>query len=373
MKRLLLVANVSKEHIRKFHIPFIIFMKENGWIVDVACRLDEKIPEADHQFDLPCNRNPFSGGIFSSIQILKKIINKGCYDVVHCNTITGSIVARIASRQARKKGTKVFYTNHGLHYFEGAPVSRWIVGLPMEKMLAPLTDCFITINRADYKMVKKTLKVSGNIEMIHGIGVNLDMFRNLPETYSSSEYRKSLGISQEAFVLIYVAELIKNKNQKVLLESMKRLKEKYPQMILLLVGPDHEDGALAQYANELEISDKVQILGWRNDIPELLTMSNLYVASSKSEGLGLNIIEALACGLPVIAYKNRGHSEIIKDGKNGFLIDQGDIDSFTQRIIDVYEDESVRAKITKTAQHTINKYSTQNVLNELWSIYQTNS
>ena len=48
MKKLLLVANVSKEHIRKFHIPFILRMKELGWQVDVACRLDEPVPEGDH-------------------------------------------------------------------------------------------------------------------------------------------------------------------------------------------------------------------------------------------------------------------------------------------------------------------------------------
>lgn len=62
MKKLLLVANVSKEHIRKFHIPFILRMKELGWQVDVACKMDAPIPECDHCYNLPCDRNPFVGG-----------------------------------------------------------------------------------------------------------------------------------------------------------------------------------------------------------------------------------------------------------------------------------------------------------------------
>ena len=59
--RILLVANVSKEHIRKFYIPFFELIKKNGWMIDVACRLDVPVPECDHAFDLPCDRNPFCG------------------------------------------------------------------------------------------------------------------------------------------------------------------------------------------------------------------------------------------------------------------------------------------------------------------------
>ena len=96
MKKLLLVANVSKEHIRKFHIPFILRMKELGWQVDVACRLDEPVPECDHAYDLPCDRNPLRGGLTESIRMLRQLVRENGYDVVHCNTVTGAIVARIA-------------------------------------------------------------------------------------------------------------------------------------------------------------------------------------------------------------------------------------------------------------------------------------
>ena len=372
MHKVLVVANVSKEHIRKFHIPFILFMKKKGWIVDVACRLDAPVPEASNQFNLPCNRNPLLGGLVRSIIQLKKIIDNNQYDVIHCNTITGSIIARWASIKARKKGTKVFYTNHGLHYFKGASFSRWIIGYPMEKILAPLTDCFITINDADYRMVRKTLKVAGNVEKIHGIGVDLQRFRNISKNYSPLEQRAAINIDAKAFVLMYVAELTENKNQEVLFESVSRLKDKYPNIMLVLVGPDHQNGTLQQLACDKGISNKVKFLGWRNDIPELLSMADIYVASSKSEGLGLNLIEAMACGLPVVAYDNRGHREIIDNGKNGYLVEQGSIELFTDRIVELYENIKTRERIVQYAQETINKYETENVLQELWAIYQRN-
>ncbi|WP_461879747.1 glycosyltransferase [Fusicatenibacter sp.] len=370
MNKLLIIANVSREHIRKFHIPFILFMKKKGWIVDVACRLDADIPEADHEFDLPCDRNPFSGGMKKSIAILKKIINENHYDVVHCNTITGGMIARVAARTARRKGTRVFYTNHGLHYFKGAGLKRWVMGYPMEWILAPLTDVFITINQADYEMVRKSLPVSGNIERIHGIGVELERFRAKRNPYQIAQVRKKLKIEKNEFVLIYVAEITENKNQIALLEVMEEISRKYSDIVLVLAGPDHTKGNLQRIVEKKDLAKRVRFLGWRDDIPELLAMSNVYVASSKSEGLGLNIIEAMASGLPVVALKNRGHNELIQDGVNGFLIEQNDIQKFTERIIELYEDEQRRMEIVKNAQKSIERYETENVLNELWNIYQ---
>lgn len=101
MRKMLIVANVSKEHIRKFHIPFILSMRKEGWIVDVACKMDEDIPECNHAFDLPCERNPFCGGLTKSVKLLKNILQGNSYDVVICNTITGAIVGRLAAKSFR--------------------------------------------------------------------------------------------------------------------------------------------------------------------------------------------------------------------------------------------------------------------------------
>jgi hypothetical protein len=127
MRKLLIVANVSKEHIRKFHIPVIAYMKDQLWQVDVACRMDAPIPECDHAFDLPCDRNPFSGGITKSIRILKDILSKDSYDAILCNTVTGGLIGRIAAKSFRKNGLKVFYLNHGLRSYRKK--IEWLINL----------------------------------------------------------------------------------------------------------------------------------------------------------------------------------------------------------------------------------------------------
>lgn len=371
MPKLLLVANVSKEHIRKFHIPFILRMKERGWQVDVACRLDEPVPECDNAYDLPCDRNPLKGGLTESIRILRKLIRENGYDVVHCNTVTGAVIARIACAPFRAQGVKLFYTCHGMHFFKGAPLSRWAVGYPMEKLLAPLTDVLITINREDREMALSHLGACGTVERIHGIGVNLEKYRRgAMDAAQREEYRRSLGLEPDDFALIYVAELIRNKNQQALLEVMARLTDKIPGIKLVLVGPDHENGHIRELARQKGLSDRVLTLGWRNDVPKLLHCADLYAASSLSEGLGLNIIEAMCAGLPVAALKNRGHCELIDHGSNGFLADQGDYDAMAEHVLALYRDEALRRRVTEQAAMDVRKYDMENVLEELWAIYE---
>lgn len=369
MHKLLIVANVSKEHIRKFHIPFIIRMKEQGWQVDVACRMDAPVPECDNAYDLPCNRNPFGGGVYKSIRLLREILQRNRYNVILCNTVTGSIVARLAARSFRKNGLKVFYINHGLHFFKGAPINRWIMGYPVEKLLAPCTDVLITINSADYDMAKKYLRVAV-VERIHGIGVDLRRFRNCQMSEVNKErMRKTLGFSPKDFVLTYVAEINENKNQFMLLEAFNIVSQAIPNTKMLLVGPEHDDGKVRNFICKYGLKDKVLLLGWREDIPELLKISDVYVASSKSEGLGVNIIEAMACNLPVIASKNRGHAEIIRHEVNGFLVEQNDFEEMAAYVLRLSDDAALREAVTKQAQADILKYESNFVLNELQHIF----
>ncbi len=370
MKKLLLVANVAKEHICKFHIPFIRAMTDEGWQVDVACRADQEIPGAHRVIDLPCDRNPFAGGLGKSVKILEREIRENHYDVVHCNTVVGGLVARLAARKFRREGLKVFYTDHGLHFFKGAPLHRWIMGYPMEKFLAPVTDVFIAINREDFKTAQKHLAACGAFERIHGIGVELSRFRDTGSEYCREDARKALGLTEQDFVVTYVAELNDNKNQTELMKAIRRVRETVPQARLLLVGPDHSDGRFAEFARELGLEDAVVFAGWRNDVPALLHLSDVYAATSKSEGLGLSLIEAMASGLPVVAFANRGHSEILNHGVNGFLTARNDWEDMARYILRLHDEPDLAAAVCAQAQKDIEQYKTGAVLEELKQIYR---
>ncbi len=333
-KKILFVANVAKEHINKFHIPTIKVFRKNGWIVDVACSVDEEVPEYDHLFDMCWKRNPFSLKTIKGIIDLKKIIIENQYDIIYCHTPVGGLVGRLAAKSLRKKGVKVVYCAHGLHFFKGAPLINWILFYPIEKTLAYYTDVFITINKEDYQRVCNKFNPKMKVELIPGIGVNFSRLKVVNPTLVREKYRAELQIPKKSTVLIYVAELLPNKNQTMLVDVLEILIKQGEDVYLVLPGPDHESGALQRYVDQKGLTDRVKILGWRSDVGELLHMADVCVASSIREGFGVNLVEAMYCGLPVVATKNRGHEMIIEDGTNGYLVTINDTDSMSKRILD---------------------------------------
>lgn len=365
MKKLIIVANASKEHVRKFCIPLIEKLKANEWTVDVACRMDVPVPECDTAYDLPCDRNPFRGGISKSVKVLKEILRKNEYDLLVCSTVVGSIIARLAAASFRKKGLKVIYMCHGLHFFPGASVSRWVMGYPVEKFLESKTDVIIVTNDLDLELVNKFLKIP-HVEKSHSMGVNLSRFRDAALSESKrAELRKVLGIAPDDYVLSYVAEIIDNKNQMMLLETFEIVRKTIPNAKLMLVGPEHDCGDLRRFVESRGLQNDVLLLGWRSDVPTLLHLSDVYVASSKSEGLGLNLIEAMACDLPVVATKNRGHIETVIHGQNGFLVELNDSEEMAACVLRLHDDVALRSRITRQAQQDIEKFGTEAAIKEL--------
>lgn len=366
MKKILIVANASKEHIRKFCIPLIGCLHAKGWRVDVACRLDVPVPECDTAYDLPCDRNPFRGGLFKSVKVLKEILRENEYDLLVCSTVVGAMIARLAAAPFRRKGLKVIYMCHGIHFFPGASLSRWAMGYPVEKFLAPKTDAIIVTNDLDLELAKKYLGRIPVIEKSHSMGVDLGRFRDAALTAEErAEKRKELGLAPEDFVLSYVAEIIGNKNQSMLVNAFDIIRKSVPNAKLVLIGPEHDGGELRKLVESKGLEKDILFLGWRSDVPQLLHLSDAYVASSKSEGLGLNLIEAMACNIPVVATKNRGHLEIVNHGQNGFLVDINDWEAMAGYVLQLHGDAGLREKITARAQLDIEPFGTDAAMKEL--------
>ncbi|MEG7282735.1 glycosyltransferase family 4 protein [Bacillus sp. 0909A] len=366
-KKILFCATVDY-HFKAFHLPYFKWFKQLGWEVHVAASGQTRLPYVDEKFSIPIRRSPFHPQNLAVYRQLKKVIETNEYDIVHCHTPVGGVLARLASRHARRNGTKVLYTAHGFHFCSGAPMKNWVLYYPVEKWLSAYTDCLITINEEDYTRAKGLQRPGGMTEKIHGIGVNTNRFRpvSLEEQH---RLREKHGFQKDDFILIYPAELNLNKNQKLLIEAAALLKDKIPELRLVFAGEGAMEQTYRDLAEKLGASRNVCFYGFCRDIHELIQLADVSVASSIREGLGMNVLEGMAAEKPAIATDNRGHREIIRDGKNGFLIKMGDSAAFADRIEQLYLEPELRRSLGQEGRQTALRFSEARTVEEMADIY----
>lgn len=367
MKKVLFVATVTG-HIRAFHIPYLKWFKEQGYEVHVASKGEQEIKYCDKHFELPFERLPWKINNFKVYKKLKKIANDNNYDIIHCHTPIAGFLTRLVARKARKNGTKVIYTAHGFHFYKGAPLLNWIIYYPIEKICSRWTDCLITINKEDFERAKRKFKAR-KILQVHGVGMNTEKFSKEITEKDKENKRKELKIKDDDIVFTYVAELNKNKNQILLIEVMEELKKEYKNIKLLLVGNCSNNKYYEEEINRRNLENNVYLLGKRSDIQEILSISDIYLASSIREGLPVNIMEAMYMKLPIVATDNRGHRELIENGISGYIV-KNDAKDFTEKIKLLIENTENKEKIEEGAYIKSLKYTDMIVVKEVEKIYR---
>lgn len=369
--KILLTATVQS-HICQFHRPLVEMLHEHGCEVHVAARdnLAEKnglkLDFVEKVFDVPFQRSPFSLKNINAYKMLKKIINDGDYDVIHCNTPVGGILTRMAAKKARKHGTKVFYTAHGFHFYKGAPKKNWLVYYPIEKHFAKLTDKLITITTEDFNLAKNKFRTE--VVRMHGVGVDENRFFAI-SLEEKLKLKSEMGFSDDQPIILNVGELLPNKNQKMAIRAMKKITEAYPSAILIIAGNGPEREKLEKEIATLGLQDNVTMLGYCTHLQDYQHISDILVACSYREGLPLNVVEAMLSGTAVVASNNRGHRELIKDGETGYMVDCDDYSSMADKVVQLISDSNKCTELVYAAEKCAFQYNYSSVKKELTIIY----
>lgn len=348
------------------------WLKEQGYEVHYASAGEEEVLGCDKHFTVSFARNPIKLNNIRAYKQLKDIIDTEKYDIMHTHTPMGSVITRLAARSTRRdNGTKVLYTAHGFHFFKGAPILNWLIYYPIEKWMSRYTDTLVTINQEDFGRAQEKFHAK-NVLKINGVGVDLTKFKPISATLKNN-LRKEYGFSKSDFILIYAAELNSNKNQDFLIRQIKEIQNNIPTVKLLLCGTGDLHDTYKRTISKLELDGTVMLMGYRKDMSKLFQISDISVASSIREGLGVNLIEAMATGLPVIASNNRGHRDIVQQNVHGYLYKINDAATFAQQLLSLYADRSLMTKIRKKNLVRANKYSLQNVMRNAPCIYDIGS
>ena len=369
--KVLLVATVQS-HICQFHKPLVAMLHEHGCEVHVVARnnLAEKnglkLDFVEQVFDVPFQRSPFSPKNLGAYKQLKKIIDEGNYDVVHCNTPVGGVLGRLAARKARKHGTKVFYTAHGFHFYKGAPKKNWLIWYPVEKFMCRYTDKLITITQEDYDLA--SAKFPTQVERIHGVGANSEKYRKLSEA-ECMELRHELGYTDDDKLLLCTGELLPNKNQIAAIRAMKILMEKQPNIKLLLAGNGPTLPELQAEVAALGLQEHVEFLSYRTDLERYANIADVIVSCSYREGLPMNIVEGMLLSKPVVASYNRGHRELIVPDVTGYMVSPADANAFAEKISMLLDDSALADRLGHAGYEKAQLYADTNVRQELQAIY----
>lgn len=369
--KVLLVATVQS-HICQFHKPLVAMLHEHGCEVHVAARnnLAEKnglkLDFVEQVFDVPFQRSPFSPKNLGAYKQLKKIIDEGGYDVIHCNTPVGGVLGRLAARKARKHGTKVFYTAHGFHFYKGAPKKNWLIWYPVEKFMCHYTDKLVTITQEDYDLA--SAEFSTKVERIHGVGANSAKYRKLPEA-ECAELRRELGYAADDKLLLCTGELLPNKNQITAIHAMKALIEHQPKAKLLLAGNGPTLPELQAEVATLDLQSCVELLGYRTDLERYANIADVIVSCSYREGLPMNIVEGMLLSKPVVASYNRGHRELIVPDVTGYMVSPADANAFAEKISMLLDDSVLADRMGHAGYEKAQLYADTNVQQELAYIY----
>lgn len=373
MKKVLFVATVAS-HIKSFHLPYLKLLKENGYEVYVAADWNikdkDKLQYVDNFIQIPIQRSPYSTKNILAIKQLKRILNEEKFDIIHCHTPMGGVVTRLAAKHARKNGTRVIYTAHGFHFYKGAPIKNWVLFYTIEWYLAKYTDTLITINREDYERAKNKLgKRCKDIQYVPGVGIDTKKFDINMSKEEKVRYKESIGLKNDDFILTCVARLDKNKNQGFLIRCMQELVKANENIHLLLVGRDELNGYYQKMTRKMNLENNVHFLDSRDDVPQLLKISNVVVSSSKREGLPVNIIEAFASGVPVVALNCRGMSDLIMVESNGYIVYKEDIKYFCDKLLELMKNSKKNDMISKNNKEKSNNYCLESIENLMKKIY----
>lgn len=370
MKKVLFVATVVQLHIARFHIPYLKWFHEQGWQVDVAAKNDYEHPEecvipyCDHFYDIPFARSPFDSSNLQAFRMLKQRLDETHYDIIHCHTPMGAVIARLAAKKSRCLGTKVIYTAHGFHFYHGAPAKNWLLYYPVERFLARWTDVIITMNQEDEQAARKF--PCSRIEYVPGVGVDLKKFaRHQPRDV----VRAALGIAPDTTFILSVGELIARKNYDVAIDALSALDARI-KFCFCIAGIGDKESELRQHIADKGLEDSIKLLGFRSDIPDLLHAADLFFFPSLQEGLPVAVMEAMACGLPIVCSRIRGNTDLIDEGLGGYLVNATDTAGFTQALTQCIH-APFNAEMAAYNREKIKAFSESAVLERMAAIYQS--
>ena len=264
------------------------------------------VPDLVRQVDL--------GKDFRAVLHLYRLFHSQRYSVVHTHATKAGLLGRLAARWAGVPW--IIHTFHSVPFeMNGDLKSKCYIAL--ERLIGSFTDSLACVGEVLRQQIA-AWKIAPEEKLVT-IYSGIDFACYVP-TYPPREMKQQLGLEEAWPIVGCIGRLCEQKAQQYLVESIAFLRERYPQIRLLLVGEGGLKPLLEQRIQELGLSSQVFLLGERDNIADLLNVCDIYAMSSLWEGVGRALTEAMYWRLPVVATPVNGVTELISHEETGLLI-----------------------------------------------------
>lgn len=375
MKKALMLAPMGSVH-RRFNKANIDALHALGYKVELCANFENGDgPEIHNQeyvsecikdgiitHSVSFARHSLSGSLKCLPQLKKLLIDKQ-YDIVHTHTETGGLLLKLA--HSAKGNSKFFYTPHGMSFWKGSGLKSQLVYKPLEKWICSGMDMNLGMNMEEVDYLKHWNKHTATY--VHGIGLNVERMQTPIRTYN--DVRSEFGLNVRDVLVSSIGELDDNKNHITVIRALAQLGRSDFKYVVCGVGPNKD--LLLEEATKLGVKNKVLLVGYRSDVPNILNAADIFVFPSYHEGMPVSALEAMACGLPIICSEIRGNVDIIREGDNGYLFQPSDVETLARKLEYLLDDAEKRKVMGLKNKENVKDFSLESVTEELKRIYRS--
>ena len=297
-----------------------------------------------------------------------RIVRENSIDVINAHHFMSFFYAYYGAKVANS--AKLVYTEHSENDVLRV-TGKW---KPIGRYLLKRSDAAVGVSEAVSKTIGAHFRIRS--EKIHTIenGVDLSLFSQDKE--EKIRLRSRFGFPPTDILVGIVANFRKNKNHIFLLKAFHEVAKERSDVKMVIVGqgfpgdPESSEQAIMDFIRENGLKDGVRLLGYRTDVHELLRMIDIFCLVSYKEGMSISLIEAMACGLPVVGTNVEGIRGVIDPDENGFIVEPDDVPGLTHALNRMIGDSGLRHRMGESSrQYATERYSLRRCVKETEQLF----
>jgi glycosyltransferase involved in cell wall biosynthesis len=285
-------------------------------------------------------------------------------DIVHTHSSKAGILGRLAAALA---GVPVrLHSVHGFGFHAGGRPPLRAALIVAERLAARFTTHWIVVSRSNLEQGAALRLVDPGRATLIRSGVDLQRLR---APRDAGRVRRELGLGAEQPLVLSIACLKPQKAPLDLVGAAARVARDVPQARFALAGDGELRGAVEAAAEAAGLRGRFHLLGWRDDVPDLLAAADVFLHTARWEGLPRVLAEALASGVPVVATDVDGAREVVAEGVNGHLCRAGDVAALAERVVDLLGDPERRRRLGEAGRRSVAEFDIRDMVKRQEELY----